>query len=409
MYESLLSEKEKLDKLYCDELNAVSDLQELLLEHVVPNMVSELEIDEPGRKRISDWATDTPSVFRVLKRHKFVASFALEDIRQILLHRLEIVHVQRKDIAPFLRCVPLTSVDPFGRPIVIVTPTKLQLSPDQLPHILRNCMEALRVRLQQLNFKRDVKQPPVLQHIVLLDMEGMSVASAGWMETVSTFAQQILPAFPGMLAAVFVLNYTWQLAGAWKFAKRLLPPRALSRVLFPSREELLGYLTPACLPSDYGGLLDPSWQLEDPLRTFLEDSAAINFACDAGADAGPSRRGIGTASKQETADRSTLLVANSSTSPTPHISPYYGYPVLHNTSMPTLRHGRRRKRDLVRTLARLFWARWYRQINAILAVVVLLATLTISRRTRVALGIQGQTTTLKAKLRRLITTPPGIR
>lgn len=84
----------------------------------------------------------------------------------------------------------------------------------------------------------------------------------------------------------------------------------------------------------------------------------------------------------------------------PHDSPYFGYPVLHDTPTPTLRHGRRRKRDLLRTLAWLFWARWRKQISAAMAAVVVFAILTMSRQLRLSLKTQGPV--LKAKLRDLL-------
>ena len=153
------------------------------------------------------------------QRHGFVASFALESARGLLMRRLELIRQPKLDIARFIVCLPLTSPDPFGRPIVIAKPRELQHTSsldDQC--LLCTCMEALRVRLQQLNFNRDVKEPPVLQYIFLLDMEGMSLSSAvrpydpvgpsssliisqRWMEVLSTFKRHVLPIFPGMIAA----------------------------------------------------------------------------------------------------------------------------------------------------------------------------------------------------------------
>src|SRR6266511_2230168 len=42
------------------------------------------------------------------------------------------------------------------------------------------------------------------------------------------------------------------------------------------------------------------------------------------------------------------------------LNPFFGYPIATSSVgvLPTLRHGRRRKRDLLRTLAKLFWLRW---------------------------------------------------
>lgn len=51
-------------------------------------------------------------------------------------------------------------------------------------------------------------------------------------------------------------------------------------------------------------------------------------------------------------------------SPRSQCNPFYGYPIgpppysLMPASLPYLRHGRRRKRDLIRTLAALWWEKW---------------------------------------------------
>ncbi|KAH9920156.1 CRAL-TRIO domain-containing protein [Fomitopsis serialis] len=411
VYDGLRCEKEKLDELYRKELNTVLDLHDLLLDHVIPDMVAELGVDERGRQNFVDWAADIPSIFRVLKRHKFVASLALEDIRRIMLGRLSPISRPRTDVAQFLRCLPLSSVDSFGRPIIVIRPKGLQLSSPELPSILNTSMESLRVRLHQLNSKCDVREPPVLQYIALLDMEGVSITSAGRMDVISKFAQQILPAFPGMIAAVFVLNYAWSFSGAWNFAKhvRLLPPRARSRIFFPSREELLDYLPPECLPSDFGGLLPPSSELEDPLRTSLKTADGIGPQCHADADAGPARKSVDTLSDSEAADPEIPMMGVPPSRPAPQHSPYYGYPILHDTPIPTLRHGRRRKRDLLRTLAWLFWARWHIHLVTALAAVVLVAVVRISRRTRFAFSMRAQTSSLTTMLRGLLGTGPGVR
>jgi retinaldehyde-binding protein 1 len=40
------------------------------------------------------------------------------------------------------------------------------------------------------------------------------------------------------------------------------------------------------------------------------------------------------------------------------LNPFYGYPAASTRGYPHLHHGRRRKRDLARTLIWLFWLRW---------------------------------------------------
>lgn len=91
-----------------------------------------------------------------LQRHGFVAYFALEDAREILMRRLELLRRPKMDSKGFVICLPPTSLDPFGRPTIIIKPTKLQSDPSlELQYFLCACMEALRARLQQHNSERD--------------------------------------------------------------------------------------------------------------------------------------------------------------------------------------------------------------------------------------------------------------
>ena len=57
-------------------------------------------------------------------------------------------------------------------------------------------------------------------------------------------------------------------------------------------------------------------------------------------------------------------------SPRSQCNPFYGYPIrpsspssLPPVSLPYLRYGRRRKRDLIRTLAALWWEKWRSRVS----------------------------------------------
>ena len=66
-----------------------------------------------------------------------------------------------------------------------------------------------------------------------------------------------------------------------------------------------------------------------------------------------------------------------SLSRTSRVNPFYGYPVTYagSASTPVLRHGRRRKRDPLRTLVQLWWKRWKMEavVSFILLALLLLA------------------------------------
>ena len=70
-------------------------------------------------------------------------------------------------------------------------------------------------------------------------------------------------------------------------------------------------------------------------------------------------------------------------------NPYYGYPVTISSSTAAasssttpgkVYHVRRRKRDLIRTLTRLFWLRWRKHLTASLLFLVLFLTVTLLRK-----------------------------
>ena len=73
-------------------------------------------------------------------------------------------------------------------------------------------------------------------------------------------------------------------------------------------------------------------------------------------------------------------------------NPYFGYPIhfeqeADSTSVsnnrPVLRHGRRRKRDLLRALIFLFWQRWKRRISAGLVLLMIFLFYSIFRRRQI--------------------------
>lgn len=66
------------------------------------------------------------------------------------------------------------------------------------------------------------------------------------------------------------------------------------------------------------------------------------------------------------------------------LNPFFGYPVEPGSgslsAAPTLRHGRRRKRDLFRTLVRLWWSRWGHRVKTALFVLVFVLSFVLGRR-----------------------------
>ena len=58
------------------------------------------------------------------------------------------------------------------------------------------------------------------------------------------------------------------------------------------------------------------------------------------------------------------------------LNPFFGYPAAYDAAAtPSLRHGRRRKRDLLYTLARLWWARWRSLVKLTALILILVLVL----------------------------------
>jgi len=117
------------------------------------------------------------------------------------------------------------------------------------------------------------------------------------------------------------------------------------------------------LPKDYGGTLASLTELHDPL--WIDPPSPQLGAGDETSSSEPSIALVAA----------PLITAIPSTS---LLNPFFGYPVSSSGGFPSLHHGRRRKRDLVRTLLILAWRRWGRHIMA--CIWMLVFTLTVRGR-----------------------------
>ena len=133
---------------------------------------------------------------------------------------------------------------------------------------------------------------------------------------------------------------------------------------------------------EYGGALPSLPALEDPLANVAPT------APPAPSSSSPQRL---PPSEPEAADAvasgppptPTHLPRVGSIAATSHLNPYFGYPVSGRDAItPRLRHGRQRKRDLLRTLAGLWWARWKHHVYAVLCVALALLVILSPRRRR---------------------------
>ncbi|KAF9236354.1 CRAL-TRIO domain-containing protein [Melanogaster broomeanus] len=367
----LQESNEKLLIQYDTTQSDVSAILATLNQDVLPHLIIELGLRDIDVAWVIEWLNDTASIFRLLRRHKFTWSFALEEIRNVLVWRLQVLRPLLGAAQPrLLHCLPPPIADPLGRPMVFVKISSLQGLEMSVRVALLQEVERLRVHLEYIKGPHDNNERFPLQYVVLVDLEGVSIPNFKNLELFSWLLTDVIPRYPGMLAAVFLLNYSWMHSGVWSIAKRVLPSSALSRVFFPSRDQLLDYCSAATLPAEYGGSLAPLDQIEDPLHF---EHQIIHAPPDLRA---PSPRSTDTHAQQVPSIKrppSSVLLP-----PTSALNPFFGYPVVTSSSTPHIvRQVRRRKRDLLRTLAVLWWQRWgSRAISfvCVCAMVALIAT-----------------------------------
>lgn len=126
--------------------------------------------------------------------------------------------------------------------------------------------------------------------------------------------------------------------------------------------------------TEYGGNMGSLASLHNPLQLVMAHAVSSEPYEPIGAST--------ISSEAVTYERPPSLPWTSRTS---LLNPFFGYPVSSTSDhrLPLLRHGRRRKRDLLRTLAILFWTRWHSHI--IVACCISAACIMLRRRIRTSL------------------------
>ncbi|KNZ82196.1 hypothetical protein J132_06268 [Termitomyces sp. J132] len=337
---------ERLLAQYNSNIQAIAALQTILIRDILPSVADELELSPEATEWAKEWLEDrqTRHLYHSAQRNNFTISFAMESVRKNLVWRLKnlwpLIHLAPTPLS-MIHCLPKSARDPFGRPILLVKAIPLKTTSKNVKSNVIELFEGLRCHLKDIN--ADSTTLPIFQYMIILDIKETSLRTFD-LDLFTWTLREIIPRFPGMLGGVFILNYSWVHAGMWRIIKRLLPETALSRVFFLSNEEILQYFTPASLPQDYGGTMSTLDFLDDPL--WMQDTA--------------SRSEIVTRGEISTPDPpfGKYSLSPTSISPTSLLNPFFGYPAFLAYGSLSLKHGRRRKRDLARTLLLLFWIRW---------------------------------------------------
>ncbi|KAI0268843.1 CRAL-TRIO domain-containing protein [Gloeopeniophorella convolvens] len=354
---------DRLRALFRAHRATVRELQHALLTQILPSVVDELGLDPAARDWAEEWLHDDLSIFRTLKRHKFTKAFALDALRGVLTWRL--AHLKTQDARAFppapLHLVPAPAADARGRPVLVLRLARLvalQAQRDPREQLLR-AVEGLRLNLHNLRLTAGARaeDAPVLQYVLLVDMEGASLRNLN-LDLLTWYTRDVAPRYPGLLGTVFIVNFSWTQSGVWSVIKLALPQSAHDRIFFPSRETLHDCIPPSSLPQDYGGRLAPLRALPNLLDTpppSPPPSPTSSISSLASTSPAPSPR------------PKKRLAPPPDIAPRSRFNPYYGYP---------------RKRDLLRTLAVLWWERWGARTAG--AAALLLAVLLARMRWRAA-------------------------
>ncbi|KIY50158.1 hypothetical protein FISHEDRAFT_71774 [Fistulina hepatica ATCC 64428] len=377
------SHRELLDR-YREHEQDIKSLQCVLMQEL-ESLRDELELSPESHAWIEEYFNDEVTVFHVLRmqRNNFIRSHAIECMHRNVVWRLD--HLWPLRDRPvcntkLLSVLSSTHDTALGMPMLHVTIGSIH---DDIHSLISYSAECLRLYIQRLNeieSTNKLSSPTVLQYLILLDIKALSLKVDN-LDILRWTVEEIYPKFPGMLAAVYVVNYTWTQGGIWHVIKQMLPDRALRRIFFLRERDLLDRFPPASIPRAYGGSLPDGASL--PLFELFWPSSAPNSAS--------SDRHARSANSDPVPACEPPL-SRISLSSTSLDNPFFGYPTTWQRGTAFLRHGRRRKRDLVRTLLVLLWRRWHLRIYSVLwiiAILVILANVHVHRLAprRVALSL----------------------
>ncbi|KAF8521270.1 hypothetical protein BU17DRAFT_45978 [Hysterangium stoloniferum] len=339
MLSHLQEKHDTIMELYQDNCNSVMSLQTLLRDEVLPHLRDELDLDEPTSQQALKWIADQGSIFRMLKKHKYNFNDTRTVLERTLRWRISylapLFQATHDCDRRFIRCLPDPVCDIFGHPVILLQLGLLTDASNETKNEIFRVHEEMR---QRLCFEQESRT--TLQYVMFVDSKDASIRSVA-VELISWFIREVASRFPGMCAAVFVMNHSWSY-GVYNIIKRLLPANVMARIHFPIDTELLACFDKQYLPDEYGG----------QLHLASLDANVSSYALSLSMDSPPS-----SPPNVPLPIPTTLNVNLTNFLPSmSSLNPYFGYPVVSNpgSSIPYLRNGRRRKRDLARTLAKLW-------------------------------------------------------
>ncbi|KAF8322172.1 CRAL/TRIO domain-containing protein [Clavulina sp. PMI_390] len=381
--EKIRKQHSDYNRLFEERYDELADLWSSVKE-AIRTLVAQNEVEEEA----ATWALntlDTPTLFRFYKKYKWnrvttVSAIIANAIWRI--HTIPTLPIPTPTETPLLRLIDAS--DSFGRPIMIIRARHIPGKP--IPDIkseLLTAYELARIHIGYLYSQcHDVvgssaQLERILQFTIIADLDGLGIRQVP-MDLIPWLGQTLIPNFPGVVGPAYVVNYSWTFNGVWQMAKQMLPQRAIDRIVFPSISELSDHIPSASLLQEYGGTL-PSTKLKKDVVTKrhlhilhpnmdIDISHSVSSAASSSSEESPEETPAAFAPPE--------IVAGSPPAPLPpaipristrsNLNPYFGYPVSYITTgpnqVPRLVAGRRRKRDLAKTLLILLF---HRLINTI--------------------------------------------
>ncbi|KAI5117225.1 hypothetical protein M0805_008695 [Coniferiporia weirii] len=416
-------------------------LQRQAVQEIVPDVALELDLADEETEWTVDYLSDMGALFRLFRRQKFIASFTHEALRDAVIWRLTVLkptvsHVMCSGARitastgslkcppglSAIRCLPLDCLDDLGRPIAVLRVAALDFYADteQLKREIILTVERMRVALQRLNEQGNVQteKTPVLQYIIVMDVEGVSMKSIP-VDLMKWYLRELQPWYYGIVGAApaFIINYNWAHSGLWSIIKHILPASAIAKVAFPSKEELSQFIQEDYLPAVYEALKDTPDTRHDVIPIPSSDVSSLRSDTSSPSPSSSSIATSTSGSPQLSIDHPSEPRWKPKRTRSSRFSienPFFGYPLddprqlesstppaaaqAHDynemarkqglgarsltasaSRVPTLRHGRRRKRDFVRALLFLYWQRWRTQLTLGALVLVVIGSLKVAR------------------------------
>ncbi|BGP37154.1 hypothetical protein JCM10450v2_001060 [Rhodotorula kratochvilovae] len=273
--DSLRARKDQIVAQYHEHADLVRDVQRQAVAEILPALRDEDDLDEEALREGEALLRDRVTVFRFCRRARFAPSAALKLLHATVRWRLtsSLRYLSPAAAHPLYLTKPLfffhpTLVDRFGRPCAVLNLRHVQRTEDgtldALKDYARLGWEIGRRYLTDLSGKGASGDDPKLQMVVIVDLEGAGMSNLE-MELLPFFLDLLKSHFPGMVGAIFVLNYGWAYAGMWQLAKRVLPNTALERILFPTKAELLEFFDEEHLLVEHGGKVRYEYTPANPI------------------------------------------------------------------------------------------------------------------------------------------------